>query len=1284
MTARCRFSCSRRDATTRHLLMSDLHVRVIYRRMNRIRSEFERRTPLRNGNNRSQDAPPSSYPSPPSAATGRGGRLASSTPAAASTPTPTTAAARGHDHQRATLSPEPSHTAPYPLPGKRVRRRWGEGTPHASPRSAPPGLAAGGAGLFWGGVKDRDEAANTTSATATVLGSSQGSSSTGTAVTTATRGRPAVRFSPSSCGAYSPVDLRSAGRGEEAGGLGLGSPPVGVMLTFGEGGEGGDGDSPPRPRGFWREEWLRGCSGGGSGGDGCGLLDCPRNYSSGTPDERAPGNRDGMVRRSCCCRNGSSLRDDRCCRQCRSSCKGSSCDNGLRPNRCCSNKSLFRDARAETACCGGSSGENADGRRAADSPSTATPCHGLSGTEAEQSRREGDEGGRQQQHTGAVGPTANNNNINNNNNHVVRRGEANHSASCEGVSAVGLVILAAVAVAAFAAGTLVGPPHRQPPPTSPPPPPSASPSEHAPLLPPHQTYEPTLRESLRAERREPERVVGTGSIEHAPPPADTAESKDGPRANAVAGAEGGEVGGVSTVEAAATASSARAGHGTATGASGGEDEARPEDIPVAGEAEMNKCEQSCGGAVVPGRPAVAPGGETAASTCCVGPRTAAGTVDDKIEQQRRSSVPVGVQTRSATAPGTAATSLSPGGVTAGSGSAPTGANLSSRSTSPLSFPGAGAGAGTGAAATARAGASSEGKLPRRWRAAVTERTTRPSAGATPAAFAQTLGRAERSLADFSASGSDLDAERAIARRAAMSKSAARSACESLAWGRAPLTSGADPNPQDDHGVCDNVDSMPENSEGWAGIDVLSTAVRGGRPGDGYGLAAERTAFDPAAAATGVLSGSSALGLGAADDVGLLMSAHESGPGKECSLAGYVGLGPPSSTSVPTATEANKARGTKGGASHDLHSRADGGHGHSSPPLVPRCRGLVLSGNDLQASWVGRYVPVGATDGGSDDARQLPKAEASVTQRMQPQPRDYYYCLVPSSASGSSDSAGAGNGERVPGEEADKEGDAPTSPRPLPDVLLADEEPTQGAAAVQSETAAAAAGKNSPTPRSTVNEMKQEHEAATPETAETAAPPRSTLPAASTSGAAAAPGNDLGLHEVPDGGVLCLYWTDTGGGGRWVLDDDLRLSNGVLGVTKGPAPAAADLAFPGRRRDPRAPRPGVGDGVDGAATSRREAGEVEDVLRGGGAGEVNGRCRHGHASGVGQEDACLLEAAFGVGGGGEGAVAGGATAGGAGGRAPRAWGAGQPAWLLDSPRLRDWVEADDVFVECETV
>lgn len=1030
---------------------------------------------------------------------------------------------------------------------------------------------------------------------------------------------------------------------------GLSRPPSGVVLEFEA--ERGNEESPPRPRAFWREEWLRGSGGNGGVGKDCSILELPsRGHRMVIAGDDSPPNAAGesararrvfTTRRGCCfCRrDGPSSRDKCRCRGHNSSCKG------LRPGRCCSNNSLFRDSRVGTACCGGNSSDP-DAR--AGSPSSISRCRGLSGGRAaEQSLQEGERGGEQR--TSRTSRTSS-------------CGKDKSSGSSEGVSVVVFVVLAAVAVAAFAVGTLLGPPRRQPlqhPP--PPPPPSSSPSEYAPLRPSHQVYEQNLPGSLHAKRRGAGQMDDAGYAKRAPLAAAGGDGESRANASAEPGGRRQAVG-VGAIRAAATGASARGGHSRAVSPSHGEEEALPEGVPVTAEADVNGCERGCGKPSVSSRLIGASGIRNTPSISCCTSREAAATVGEGLGKEHTSFVSVGVESGSGSAPATPVVVPSPGGVvnSAGSSGVEAGsseADPSRRSSSSPPSPGAGA--------AARAEAASERRrLRRQMRGhAATAGKSRTANGATPAAFALTLGLAERSLAGFSTNGEDEKAERVTARRAEMSKSAARSACKSLAWGKAAIVAGADPH--EDDGVCDTDAVWKDMMEGL-GSSALSSA-KNDSPRGGYDQAADQAAVCGGEAAGCAMPGSSALGLDAADD-------PQAGHGAECSFHGYAELVGLSSSTVTAMTEAKTLRrqGSAGGAPRDSDSRANGGQGHSSPPLAPRCRALVLSGNDVQASWAGRYVPVKAVDA-AGDARRLPEAQASSIQHTQSQ-TSYYYCRVPSLSSGSSKS---------------EEDPAPPAllPPSLRDVVGKDKRPRESAVANRPKTVVAAAGGKSlapPTPTETISGKEDGAPLmATPDTSGTAAAAtvassRPVLPPASTTGTAASPGNDLGLPDVTDGGALCLYWADVGGEGRWVLDDDLRLANGVLGVTKSPAPAAADLAFPNRRHHPRAP-PVVPEGIDSAATSSREARKVDGIAVCGGAGQGNGCRQYGGLSAV--EDGRLLEAASRVEEGGEGAAVGRSEADGEAGRAPLACREGQPTWLLDSPRRQDWVEAN-LFLVCE--
>lgn len=122
----------------------------------------------------------------------------------------------------------------------------------------------------------------------------------------------------------------------------------------------------------------------------------------------------------------------------------------------------------------------------------------------------------------------------------------------------------------------------------------------------------------------------------------------------------------------------------------------------------------------------------------------------------------------------------------------------------------------------------------------------------------------------------------------------------------------------------------------------------------------------------------------------------------------------------------------------------------------------------------------------------------------------------------------------------------------------------------------------------------------------------------------------------DRGGHCMYWSNIAQG-RWVLDDDLDLSNGVLAVTTDAAPADASCAFP---------------------LSSRCRGEISSSSRqcldkdGGREGLDGVRSRKHNTER--RNNSC--------------------------GRSKSSSSSG--SWLLDAPRLQTWVTAEDVRVECE--
>ncbi|CAM9829317.1 unnamed protein product [Ectocarpus sp. 4 AP-2014] len=454
-------------------------------------------------------------------------------------------------------------------------------------------------------------------------------------------------------------------------------------------------------------------------------------------------------------------------------------------------------------------------------------------------------------------------------------------------------------------------------------------------------------------------------------------------------------------------------------------------------------------------------------------------------------------------------------------------------------------------------------------------------GANPAAFARTLGSAESSLAGFRSSGDDEQAARAAARRTAMSRSAARAACESMAWSESGSFAGSvrgrrEAGEDDDDGC--NTDAARRDARRKAEIGASSSSATGGSTEDGDGASTGGEVKDGASAAAG--GGSSMRRRRTADFA---------------------------SVSRGQETEQRDAERLRAG-----------------------CSGLLLSGNDIQASWAGRYALVG--DDEDDDERDVGR------ETLGARAPHYYYCLeTPSSPNAVA--KGDGQVSSPDGSSGDRE-----------DELLS---PWQGSPT----------GEGRPPAFQGVSSTRE-----------------------------------LGLAEVAGGGTLCLYWSEADAG-RWVLDDDLRLSNGVLGVTEDPAPLEADLAFLDHRHRGRPPQVGAasdgeggaGDGDRGRGTRSGFVREGEGDAGDGGAVERERGTRSGFPredeSGAG--DGAAVEREGGVASEEKFSVeSGGATVGGpegaAGGRAlESSMEAAHRAWLLDSPRLQGWVKADDVVVVCET-
>lgn len=914
---------------------------------------------------------------------------------------------------------------------------------------------------------------------ASPLSSSQhGSSSTATATSATTRSGVG-RCSSSSCGVYSPVDVRTVGAGG-GGAPCLGSPTAGVLLFHQEPEA---NNSPPRPRAFWREDWLAESRGGGGSRPGTNQCLQSDNF------------------RGCL--------------------DGGSGGGGSTPQR------LARGCTSQAASASGAAGKVNYGIPSADRGGTEQRVTGRK----DEGERVGvyESGGHDSSSSANSGEIAT----------AVGSGRG-------GVSAAGFALLVSVTVAAFAVGSWVGPPHRQCPP--PPPPPSRPPEgcATAPPLPSHQEYEPTLQEMMRVKRG---RAAAMKEVGRAQP----AAAGGGERHVAGDGArEKRRAGGTEGAELDTANDSAEVVADSNTGA-----------IPGSSDA----CGEGCRAGLARGGDGVpSPGGKGKPSVATAATQVEGGD----------SPVAVGGAEGSTPEAGTAAPAISPPGTkedrSSGSGSRKA-SSINAQAPPPLpplKMPSR----RFSLSRTSRDESTTNRRRRRRSGAA--------DVGVTPAAFARTLGSAESILAGFRSSGDDEQAARAAARRAAMSRSAARVACESMAWSESGSFAGSVRGRrgagEDDDDGC-NTDAAWRDARREAVMGASSSSATGASTGNVDRASAGGEVKDRASAAAG---------------------------------------GGASTRRRSTVDFANVSRGQETEQRDAERFRAG-------------CSGLLLSGNDIQASWAGRYALLG--DDEDDDERDAGRETLGARA-----PHYYYYCLETPPSPRDAVAEGDGQVSSPDGSSGDR-GDELLSPR-------------QGS------------------PRGEGR------------------PPA--LQGVST--------RELGLPEVADSGTLCLYWSEADGG-RWVLDDDLRLSNGVLGVTEDPAPPEADLAFLDQRHRGRPPQAGVAsDGEGGAGGGDRERGTRSGFVRedegGAGDGGVVERER-GTRSGFASED---------ENGAGDGAAvereggfaseekvsveSGGTTVGGpegaAGGRAlESSMEAAHRAWLLDSPRLQGWVKADDVVVVCET-
>ncbi|CAM9293118.1 unnamed protein product, partial [Scytosiphon promiscuus] len=1216
--------------------------------------EFERRTPQRRGQGKGHVPRPSaSNPSSPASAfvTGRrGGRIGSPSAVTASTADAAAATApRLQGRPRPSVSPELPRRGPSAM-----RQREGGDVDQSPPPSAarvsvPAAEARGDGGPLWRGQDDRGAPRAMSSAPF----SSQNSSSTATSATRATAvpGEQG-RCSSSSCGVYSPVDIRSAGRGAAGGSLGLGSPPSGVLLFHDERAD----YSPPRPRAFWREKWHRECSCGGGGrqGGSCGTVQCK---SRPLPEWNCSGSGGGTTRHgqgesspSLAASGGPSiaLAKGEAGRVRHGNVEGALALERrvgvTHYRRCCSNSSSFRDRRSvasEISNCEEKSGA-----------AVARPDLSTIGSESRgvresdplrDTRREIIQGERPECTGDHDGDDIDSNG--------------------RGVSAAGLSLLAVVAIASFATGTIVGPPHRQhpaAPPLVPPPPPtpSASPTEYPLPLPSPSTYEPTLQEMMRTKtkkkrkkRKKKSKQAITTTVEES---IGQTQSFDAQDVSATAGR--GEDVQESSEALATTVAGASVTSDSTASTSGMVVPSGADDLVGDTQRHRNGSGQANGitevEALVPevkgcegedGMPlglglggvadvdAAAPGDETASSISRRGRQEALETAFAEEHGWQETmgaakAVPFVALGDGAKGCGSAsqaevgaesspAASTKHGRVLSNSRTVGPATRItrrpltSARDASSSSSSSSGSTAATSGAASApglaRGGATTVSDQRGRRRREIGRST---AFGSSPAAFARTLGSAESSLAFLSGSGHDEQASRATALRAAMSEDAARSACRSLAWSKAGPALGGDRGGYG--GECDT-DAAWEGVQGSGFPGAASSpspvgGEEGSSSGGWFGRTAagrhpEGSAAAASAAAAADVPGVSAPGGRTPDsahgDVGLDGKTSRDGdPGGRPSTLPSSVAAKASTTIEQSHREAEREgllrSGGGGGNSSSCSSGSHVGAGIGSGcqrARPPRCRELVLSGKDVHASWAGRYVLVDAGGDSEDDDHNQHDSNAADREASEdqgcctPHVQAPYYCLDASLAPDANAAAAVAGGwaclsreekweER--GEEArtcprltvfGDEDQCPAGPGALsgrrsggvltaaegevvPNTATAVVRPELGLPKITSNAAASAA----------VSAAEDDVRPFFP-----GAPAVTAAATATTSASAAAyePRDELGLSEAWEDGLPCLYWADLGdNGGRWVLDDDLILSNGVLAVTKDPVPAAADLAF----------------------------------------------------------------------------------------------------------------------------
>lgn len=564
---------------------------------------------------------------------------------------------------------------------------------------------------------------------------------------------------------------------------------------------------------------------------------------------------------------------------------------------------------------------------------------------------------------------------------------------------------------------------------------------------------------------------------------------------------------------------------------------------------------------------------------------------------------------------------------------------------------------------------------RRWRQRVRPPATqRLVVGVDPDAFAKTLGSAENSLV-FLSDGDDRQARR-DAWRAAASERAATTACKAMA--SSSVTSATEGGGWED-GPCDTGTAASKNRggrRGGAGGGRVTPDMfpffpaQGGTPtlSSEYTNAAAVAASQPvpalsvAAASTMAPSTVAPNHVRHTEDTSRAPSVQQTEHGAQTPLASKSGGGEQlGSTSKPAAQhETSDYRRPP----HAVNDRERG------PALPPSCSGLVLSGNDVQASWAGLYTLTLLRE-----ARVAPGTDPPATPLIETPVYFRERALLPPFGKDEECEGGEGQGTSDPSDSVTLGGTDSVSYGRI-DAAVPDR--TDFVSADWTDAVA---------PGRTGSVILDRIDSVTPDRTDSVSAGRTD----SVSAWGEASGGVFSSLETPlvrtpddaapltpptsgdqqqqlggpgaaaDGIVLCLYWADASGG-RWVLDDDLSLSNGVLGVTKEAVPASPYLAFPNHRhhrnRNPQQQHHyhHTHNQLEQHSHNHRGSG---DGGSGGGDGVSQKPLPDGAGDGEGRGGAALspplsLPSSF-----------------------------SPSPWLLDSPRLQGWAEAEDVVVVCET-